>query len=114
MMDLAKTLVLEKSSEKVQELPENFYTKAQNQIQAARTELQAADGIEAELLRGQINSEQRALAGIRNRRLAKILKRATVDAMRSEPRQDTSCLRGKEVKFYTSVYEAIRDAVSDN
>lgn len=113
-MDLAKLLTAEKSSEKVQELPEDFYHQAQKQIQEIKSELQSADSIEAELLRGQIASEQRALRGIFIRRLPKILKRATVDAMRSEPRPDKSNLRGKEVKFYTSVYEAIREAVGDN
>ena len=115
-MDLLKLLVLEKSSEKVQELPEDFYQKAQKQIQAIKDELQTVepDGFEAELLKGQINSEQRALQGIFNKRLSKILKRATVDAMRINPRQDKSVLQCKEVKFYTSVYEAIREAANEN
>ncbi|MCK9569590.1 DNA replication complex GINS family protein [Candidatus Pacearchaeota archaeon] len=111
-MDLTKLLALEKSSEKLQELPEDFYTKAQKQILEAKSELIGTDseGTEAELLRWKINSDQRALAGIFNKRLSKILKSATAAALKSEPKQDKNNLRGKEVKFYSSVYEAIREA----
>lgn len=111
-MDLAKLLALEKSIEKIQELPGDFYTKAQKQIQATKMELQNTDPgcVEAELLKWQINSDQRALTGIFNKRLAKILKKATVDSMKGNPTQDKSNLQGKEVKFYSSVFEAIREA----
>ena len=114
-MDLVRILAEEKASEKVQELPDNFYEKAEKQISSMISEHSGleADCLEAQLLADAIRAEQQALKSIVVRRISKVLRRAALDAMKEDSTENISCLENREARLYSNIRGLIAAAYDD-
>lgn len=108
MIDILATYRAEKGDSKLIELPENFFTQAQEAIQIMQAE-ETDTELERELMAQDINSSKRAIELLSDLRIKKILKGAIADAYRAKPEHDRDFFTAKERGLYEAIVGGIKE-----
>lgn len=107
MIDILATYREEKNSSRVIELPNEFFDKADGILVRLKAERPETD-VEAELIKQEVNSSNRALEMLSDLRIKKVLKGAIADAYRSKPEHSYDKFTTKERALYENIVSGIK------